>query len=304
MQPSRSLIRPTSNSSPRELVSSSSWFADFPVILTTSLLVVVFPLNGIPTVVTGAGSDALTIPIGVLKVVETSPIRTQPMVRPSRLIGIPTVSCFTISLVPSIVGPLPSVTRNGVVLPRARPDFCTAYAPRPTAIPPITRSGTHLEIIDGKTSDCRDATHPRIQIDNMIPTNAARRFQRRLTSALPAPELDSARRTRPRKNNPKLTRSMVTEYCWIPRGPLMSQTTPRSADMPPNVAAARLVAIDILESRPISINFFPSQCFTHQCQSPGEHPPPLSKLVASLVAVGNQAHVQQALQMIVDGGRL
>src|SRR5947209_6011907 len=287
MQPSRILIRPTSTFCARELVSSISCSDPFPVIFVTSSFDTVRPWNGIPTVVTGLGSDALTIPIGVLNEVATSPSNTQPMVRPWRLIGIPIVSCFTTSLVPSIVGPFPSVTRKGVVLPRAGPDFCTAYAPRPAAIPPITRSGTHLEIIDGKTSDCREATHPRIQIDNMIPTNAARRFHRRLTSALPAPELVSVRRTRLRKNNPKPTRSMVTEYCWIPRGPLMSQTTPRSADMPPNVTAARLVAIDILESRPISINFFPSQCFTHQCQSSGEHPSPLGKLVASLVAVGN-----------------
>jgi len=205
-------------------------------------------------VVTGPGSDALTVPIGVLNEVDTSPSSTQPMVRPPRLIGIPTVSCFTVSLVPSIVGPLPSATRNGVAPLRARPDFCTAYAPRPAAIAATTRSGTQLEMTVGKTSDCKDDTQPRIQIDNMIVTDAATRFQRKLTSALPAPELVSVRRTRPRKNSPKPARSTVTEYCWIPRGPLMSQTMPRSVDMPVNVAAVRLVASDILDSRPISIN--------------------------------------------------
>src|SRR5256886_8361353 len=107
------------------------------------------------------------------------------MVRPSRLIGIPTVSCFTVKLVPFIVGPLPSATRNGVTALRARPDFCTPYAPRPVAIAPITRSETQLEIMVGKALDCKDAIQPRIQIDSMIPTNPAVRFQRRLTSALP-----------------------------------------------------------------------------------------------------------------------
>src|SRR5712691_4132291 len=211
MQPSRSLIRPTSRSSARPLDSKNSWFGDFPVIFSTASLDTVLPWNGIPTVVTGPGSDALTIPIGVLNEVDTSPSSTQPMVRPSRLIGIPTVSCFTVSLVPSIVGPLPSATRNGVAVLRARPDFCTAYAPRPVAIAPITRSGTQLEIMVGKTLDCKDAIQPRIQIDNMIPTNPAVRFQRKLTTALPAPELVSVLRIRPRKNNPKAESNRVAE---------------------------------------------------------------------------------------------
>src|SRR6266852_3100632 len=220
MQPSRSLIRPTSRSSARELDSTSSWFGDFPVIFTTSSLDTVLPWKGIPTVVTGPGSDALTVPIGVLKLVETSPISTHPMVRPSRLIGMPTVSCFTVSLVPSIVGPLPSATMNGVALHlRARPSLCEAYAPRPAAIAATTRLGIQLEIADGKTSDCRDATQPRIQIPSMIPTNAHVRFQRKLTSALPDPEMVSVRKTRPRNPKLKPTRSKEREYCWIPRGP-------------------------------------------------------------------------------------
>src|SRR2546425_1754519 len=288
MQPSRSLIRPTSNSSPRELVSSSSWVADFPVIFTTSSLVVVFPWNGIPTVVTGAGSDALTVPIGVLKVVETSPISTHPMVRPSRLIGMPTVSCFTVSLVPSIVGPLPSATMKGVALHLlVRPSLCTANAPRPAMIAAMTRSGTHLEMTVGKTSDCKDHTQPRIQIDNTIPTSAATMFQRKLATARPVPELVSVRKTRPRKNKLKPTRSTETEYCWIPSGPLMSQTRPRMADIPPNVAAARRCGSERPESRPTSIHLFRSERFAHQCQSPGEDSPSLGEFVASLVAVGN-----------------
>ncbi len=187
------------------------------------------------------------------------------MVRPSRLIGIPTVSCFTVSLVPSIVGPLPSATMKGVALHLlVRPSLCTANAPRPAVIAAMTRSGTHLEIAVGKTSDCKDATQPRIQIDNMIPIRAATMFQRKLATARPVPELVSVRKSRPRKNKLKPTRSTETEYCWIPSGPLMSQTRPRIADMPPNVAAARRVASDSLESRPISINLFSSECFAHQ----------------------------------------
>src|SRR5438552_16008928 len=123
------------------------------------------------------------------------------MVRPSRLIGIPIVSCFTVRVVPLLVGPLPSVTRNGVTALFARTEFCTAYAPRPVAIAPMTRSGTQLEIMVGKTLDCKDAIQPRIQIDNMIPTNPAVRFQRRLTSALTTPELVSVRRTPPAKTS-------------------------------------------------------------------------------------------------------
>src|SRR5712664_2823676 len=291
MQPSRSLIRPTSRSSARPLDSTNSWFGDFPVIFSTSSLDTVFPWNGIPTVVTGAGSDALTIPIGVLNEVETSPSNTQPMVRPSRLIGIPTVSCFTVSLVPSIVGPLPSATRNGVAALRARPDFCTAYAPRPVAIAPITRSGTQLETMVGKALDCKHAIQPSVQIDNMIPTNAAVRFQRKLTTALPAPEMVSVRKTLSRKNSPIPARSMEAEYCCIPIGPLISQTRARIADIPPNVVAVRRVASAILESRPISINLFSSKRFTHQRQSPGEYSSPLGELVASFVAVGDEAHV-------------
>src|SRR5205823_3383203 len=265
MQPSRSLIRPTSNSSPREFVSVKSSFDDFPVIFTTSSLLVVFPWNGIPTVVTGAGSDALTVPIGVLKVVETSPISTHPMVRPSRLIGIPTVSCFTASLVPSMVGPLPSATMKGVALHlRARPSLCAAYAPRPAVIAATTRLGVQLEKTDGNTSDCSEATQPRIQIPSMIPTNAHVRFQRKLTSALPAPEIVSVRKTRPRKPKLKPARSKEGEYCWIPRGPLMIQMRARIAEMPVNVPAIRLVARDSPESRPISINMFSSERFAHQ----------------------------------------
>src|SRR2546425_345226 len=270
MQPSRSLIRPTSRSSAREAVSTDSWFADFPVIFTTSSLVTFLPWNGIPTVVTGPGSDALTIPIGVLNEVDTSPSSTQPMVRPSRLIGIPTVSCFTVRLVPFIVGPLPSATRNGVTALRARPDFCTPYVPRPVAIAPITRSGTQLEIMVGKTLDCKDAIHPRIQIDSMIPTNAAVRFHRKLTSALPTPELVSVRRTRPAKNSPKAVSNRVVEDDCIPRGPRINQTRARSADRPLNVPAIRLNTSDIVESRPISINLFSSKCLAHQSQSPNE----------------------------------
>src|SRR5713101_6027301 len=284
IHPSRILIRPTSTFRAREFVSSISWSGPLPVIFTTSSLVTVRPWNGIPTVVTGPGSDALTIPIGVLNEVDTSPSSTQPMVRPSRLIGIPTVSCFTVSLVPSIVGPLPSATRNGVAALRARPDFCTAYAPRPVAIAPITRSGTQPEIVLGKTLDCRDAIQPRIQIDNMIPTNAAVRFQRKLTTALPAPELVSVRRTRPRKNSPKAVSSRAVDDDCTPRGPRINQTRARIADIPPNVVAVHRVASAILESRPISINLFSSKRFTHQRQSPGEYSPPLSELVASLVA--------------------
>src|SRR3989441_2664059 len=265
MQPSRSLIRPTSNSSPRELVSANSSFADFPVIFTTSSFVVVLPWNGMPTVVTGPGSIALTDPIGVLKLVETSPISTHPIVRPSRLIGMPTVSCFTVSFVPSIVGPLPSPTMKGVALHlRARPSLCVEYAPSPAAIAATTRLGVQLEMADGKTSDCRDATQPRIHIPSMIPTNAHVRFQRKLTSALPAPEIVSVRKTRPRKPKLKPARSTEREYCWIPRGPLMIQIRARIAEMPVSVPAIRRVASDKPESRPISINVFSSERLAHQ----------------------------------------
>src|SRR2546425_4897911 len=177
------------------------------------------------------------------------------MVRPSRLIGIPTVSCFTVSFVPSIVGPLPSATRNGVAALRGRPDFCIEYAPSPVAIAPITRSGTQLESMVERTSDCKEAIQLRIQIDNMIPTNAAVRFQRKLTSALPAPELVSVRRTRPAKNSPKALNSRAVDDDCTPRGPRINQTRARSADRPPNISAVRLNTSDILESRPISINF-------------------------------------------------
>src|SRR6267378_831518 len=150
IQPSRSRIRPTSTSSARELASPASWLGDFPVIFTTSSLDTFLPWNGTPTVVTGPGSDALTIPIGVLNHPETSPNNTQPMVRPSRLIGIPTVSCLTVSLVPSIVGPLPSATMKGVAVHlRVRPSLCTAYAPRPAVIAPTASTGTRLETTVG-----------------------------------------------------------------------------------------------------------------------------------------------------------
>src|SRR5713101_3391823 len=303
MQPSRILIRPTSRSCACEFVSSTNCSGPLPVILKASSLLTDRPWNGIPTVVTGPGSDALTIPIGVLNEVDTSPSNTQPMVRPSRLIGIPTVSCFTVSLVPSIVGPLPSATRNGVAALRARPDFCTAYAPRPVAIAPITRSGTQPEIVLGKTLDCRDAIQPRIQIDNMIPTNAAVRFQRKLTTALPAPELVSVRRTRPAKNSPKAVSSRAVDDDCTPRGPRINQTRARSADRPPNIPAIRLNTSDIPESRPISINLFSSECLAHQRQSPDEQSASLCQFVASLVAVGDKTHIQQTLQMIVDRGR-
>src|SRR5712664_678821 len=226
----------------------------------------VLPWNGTPTVVTGPGSDALTIPIGVLNELETSPSSTQPTVRPSRLIGIPTVSCFTASLVPSNVGPLPSGTMNGVALHLfVRPSLCTANAPRPAVIAPMTRSGTHLEMTPGKVSDCRDAIHPKIQIVNTIPTNAATRFQSRLATVFPGPELVSVRRTRPRENRLRPTRSREAEYCWIPIGCRMSQTRPRIAEIPPSVVATRRVALDSLESRPISINVFSSERFAHKC---------------------------------------
>src|SRR5713101_2706850 len=150
IQPSRSRIRPTSTSSALELASPASWLGDFPVIFTTSSLVIVLPWNGTPTVVTGGGRDALTIPIGVLNEPDTSPSSTQPIVRPSRLIGIPTVSCFTVSLVPSIVGPLPSGTMNGVAVHlRVSPSLCTAYAPRPAVMAPTARMGTRPEMTVG-----------------------------------------------------------------------------------------------------------------------------------------------------------
>src|SRR5205807_10246023 len=102
------------------------------------------------TVVTGPGRDALTMPIGVLKEDETSPNSTQPMVRPSRLIGMPTVSCFTASLVPSIVGPFPSATMNGVAFHLlVRPSLCTANAPKPAVIAATARTGTRLEMTVG-----------------------------------------------------------------------------------------------------------------------------------------------------------
>src|SRR5207245_2973869 len=193
----------------------------------------------------GAGSDALTVPIGVLKVVETSPINTHPMVRPSRLIGMPTVSCFTVSLVPSIVGPLPSATMKGVARHfRARPSLCPAYAPRPAAIAATTKMGVQLEMAVGKTWDCKDATQPNIQIPSMIPANAQVRFQRKLTSALPAPEIVSVRKTRPRKPKLKPARSKAREYCWIARGPLIIQINPRLAETPVSVPAIRRVACE------------------------------------------------------------
>src|SRR5207245_636959 len=192
------------------------------------------------------------------------------MVRPSRLIGIPTVSCFTVRLVSFIVGPLPSATRNGVTALFARPDFCTAYAPRPVAIATMTRCGTQLEIMVRKTLDCKEAIQPSIQIDNMIPTNAAVRFQRKLTSALPTPELASVRRTRPAKNSPKAVSNRVAEDDCIPSGPRINQTRARSADRPLNVPAIRLNTSDIVESRPISIKLLSSQRLAHLSQSPND----------------------------------
>src|SRR5438132_13436835 len=97
---------------------------------------------------------------------------------------------------------------------------------------------------------------------------------------------------------------METEYGCSPSGPLISQTSARIADIPPSVVAVRRVASAILESRPISINLFSSKCLTHQCYSPGEYSASLGELVSSLVAVGNQAHMQEPLQVIVDRGGL
>src|SRR5207245_8033140 len=135
----------------------------------------------------------LTISIGVLHELEASPSSTQPPVRPSRLIGIPTVSCFTASLVPSNVGPLPSGTMKGVAVHlRVRPSLCTAYAPRPAVIAATARTGTRPEMTLGKRQTAR-TPQPRIQIDNIIPTNAIARFPRRLAIALPAPALVSVR---------------------------------------------------------------------------------------------------------------
>src|SRR5467141_1953100 len=265
MQPSRILIRPTSRSCACEFVSSTNCSGPLPVILKASSLLTDRPWNGIPTVVTGPGRDALTIPIGVLNEVDTSPRRTQPIVLPSRLIGMPTVSCLTTSFVPCIVGPLPPVTKNGakVLLPRL--DLCSANALKPVTIAPITRSGIHLEIVAGKASDCNDAIQPKIRVVNVSPTNTPARFQRRETSVLPTPEFVSVRRSRPRKNRPKPMSSRSREYCSSPTGCLISQMMPRSMDKPPKVLAARLNASDILESRPISINLFSSQRFAHQC---------------------------------------
>jgi hypothetical protein len=141
---------------------------------------------------------------------------------------------------------------------RARPVLCVAYALRPVTIAPSTRLGTHFETAAGKTSDCRDAIQPKIQIVNVIPTNTAVMFHRMLRSALPGPELVSVRRSRPRKSRLKLVSNRVREYCSSPRGCLMSQMTPRSADKPPSVVVALLKARVIPESRPISINLFSS----------------------------------------------
>src|SRR2546425_7774183 len=139
-----------------------------------------------------------------------------------------------------------------------------ANAPRPAVIAATARSGTHLEMMLGKTSDCKEATQPKIQIVSMIPTNAATRFQRKLATARPGPEIVSVRKTRPRKNRLKPVRSRETEYCWSPRGALISQMTPRMADIPPNVVAIRFVATDNPESRPISINLLSSERLAHQ----------------------------------------
>src|SRR5437667_12049829 len=103
------------------------------------------------------------------------------MVRPSRLIGIPIVSCFTVRLVSFIVGPLPSATRNVVTALFARPDFCTAYAPRPVAIAPVPRSWTHLEIMVGKALDRKGAIRPPLHSHSDSPTRALVTLQRALT---------------------------------------------------------------------------------------------------------------------------
>src|SRR5207253_5677111 len=105
---------------------------------------------------------------------------------------------------------------------------------------------------------------------SMIPASRGVRFQKKLTSALPARELVSVRRTRPAKNRPKAVSSRVVEDDCIPRGPRINQTRARSADKPLNVPAIRLNTSDIVESRPISINLFSSKCLAHQCQSPNE----------------------------------
>ena len=94
-------------------VSSVSCFVDFPVIFTTSELPTFLPSKGIPIVVTGPASEALTMPMGVSNDAETSPCRTHPNESPERLMGRPIVSCFTVSLAPPREGPLPSLTMNG-----------------------------------------------------------------------------------------------------------------------------------------------------------------------------------------------
>src|SRR5437667_10296952 len=85
MQPSRILIRPTSTSCARDVASSSSWFGDFPDIWTASSLDSALPWNGTPTVVTGPGSEALTIPIGVFYELRPTP-RTHYTVYQSQLL--------------------------------------------------------------------------------------------------------------------------------------------------------------------------------------------------------------------------
>src|SRR5207247_11480606 len=87
MQPSRILIRLTSTSCARDIASSSSWFGDLPDMLTTSSLDSALPWNGTHTVVTGPGSEELTIPIGVLNELETSPRSMHLLIRPILLIG-------------------------------------------------------------------------------------------------------------------------------------------------------------------------------------------------------------------------
>src|SRR3989442_5159882 len=115
-----------------------------------------------------------------------------------------------------------------------------------------------------ETAGCRGAPQPGIQMPSMIPANAQVRFQRKLTSALPAPEMVSVRKARPRKPKLKPARSKEREYCWIARGPLIIQTRARIAETPVNVPAIRLVASDSPESRPISINLFSSERLAHQ----------------------------------------
>ena len=79
-------------------VSSRSRESDFPVSLDTSSLSALSPRNGIPSVVTGPRIFPVTGPIGVSKVVVTSPRTTAPIVRLVPLIGRVTESFFVETL--------------------------------------------------------------------------------------------------------------------------------------------------------------------------------------------------------------